>query len=99
MTDVNLAVELLSDAQNNAFDVAILVSADSDLAKPTEIVRSKFPGKKMVVAFPPGRASKHLRRVSSGYTSISHADIRNSQFPNKITNMGGYVLSRPLSWR
>ena len=40
MTDVNMAVELLSDAQDDEYDVAILVSADSDLAGPIEAVRS-----------------------------------------------------------
>ena len=34
MTDVNIAVELLSDATDNAFDTAIIMSGDSDLAAP-----------------------------------------------------------------
>ena len=31
MTDVNIAVELLCDAHADAFDTAILLSADGDL--------------------------------------------------------------------
>lgn len=34
MTDVNIAVELLTDAFQNRFDTAIIVSADSDLTSP-----------------------------------------------------------------
>ena len=36
MTDVNIAVELLCDAHNDAFDAAIIVSGDSDLTRPVE---------------------------------------------------------------
>jgi hypothetical protein len=31
MTDVNIAVELLTDAFQDSFDVALLISADGDL--------------------------------------------------------------------
>ena len=99
MTDVNMAVELLSDAQDDEYDVAILVSADSDLAGPIEAVRTRFPRKKVVVAFPPGRASKHLKRLLSAHTSISQVALRNSQFPVNVVKPDGYVLTRPPSWR
>ncbi len=33
--DVNMAVQLLSDAQSDAFDTAIVISADSDLTDAT----------------------------------------------------------------
>ena len=99
MTDVNLAVELLSDAQDNKYDVAILVSADSDLAGPIDAVLARFPSKKVVVAFPPDRVSKHLKRIASAHTSISQVTIRNSQFPHDVPKQDGYVLTRPPSWR
>lgn len=34
MTDVNIAVEMLSDAYANAYDAALLISGDSDLIPP-----------------------------------------------------------------
>ena len=39
MTDVNVAIELLGDAQDDVFDAAIIVSADSDLTTPASAVR------------------------------------------------------------
>ena len=36
MTDVNIAVQLLGDAQDKVFDTAIVISADSDLAGPVQ---------------------------------------------------------------
>lgn len=48
MTDVNIATELLSDAFADRFDVALLVSADSDLVAPVQKVRQLFPQKRVV---------------------------------------------------
>ena len=45
MTDVNIAMELLVDAQQDKFDTALLVSADSDLTGPILKVRNLFPNK------------------------------------------------------
>ena len=41
-TDVNMAVRLLEDAFDDRFDLAIVVSADSDLVAPIEAVRRRF---------------------------------------------------------
>ena len=40
MTDVNIATNLLVDAFQDCFDVALLVSADSDLIAPIRALRS-----------------------------------------------------------
>jgi len=57
MTDVNISVEVMADAFQNQFDIALVLSADSDLVGPIETVRRLFPTKRMVVAFPPKRTS------------------------------------------
>ena len=60
MTDVNIAVEMITDAFNDRFDTALLVSADSDLVSPIRRTKELFRGKRIVVLFPPGRSSKAL---------------------------------------
>ena len=52
LTDVNIAVEMVSDAFEDKFDTALLISAD-DLVAPVKKVRSLC--KRVIVAFPPGR--------------------------------------------
>jgi uncharacterized LabA/DUF88 family protein len=52
MTDVNIAVELMCDAFQDRLDMALLVSADSDLVGPVKAVRRLFPQKRVIVAFP-----------------------------------------------
>ena len=50
MTDVNIAVELLGDAQDDAFDTAIIISGDSDLTPPVRATLERYPGKRVIVA-------------------------------------------------
>ena len=98
MTDVNIAVELLSDAYDDKFDTALVVSADSDLARPITTIRERFPGKRVVVAFPPNRVSKLLRSVASASFTIGHGVLRNSQFPKQVISQDGNVFTRPPEW-
>ncbi len=98
MTDVNIAVELLADAYEDAFDDAILVSADSDLVAPINAVKRLFPHKRVVVAFPPARASKELKKVADAYFTIGRANLAASQFPDGVKRSDGFVLHRPANW-
>ena len=98
MTDVNIAVELLGDAQDDAFDTAIVISGDGDLASPVRTVRERYPGKRVVIAFPPARHSAGLRSVANGYFTIGRDACRDSQFPDQVTTADGYVLNRPHKW-
>ena len=95
MTDVNIATELLTDAFLGRFDTALLISADSDLKSPLTKVRSLFPSKRVVVAFPPNRCSDVLARNATASLHIGRAKIAASQLPEQVTKPDGYVLRRP----
>ena len=98
MTDVNIAVEMLGDAQDNAFDTAIIISADGDLAGPVRAVRERYPTKRVIVAFPPRRHSAGLRSVATAFFSIGRDAFRDSQLPDQVTTAAGYQVTRPQSW-
>ena len=99
MTDVNIAIQLLADAFEDAFDVALVISGDSDLTTPVRRIRQRFPGKRVIVAFPPRRHSSELKRWASGFVSIGEDKLRASQLPETLTKLDGFVLSRPMTWR
>jgi len=99
MTDVNIATELMSDAFQDAFDTALLVSADSDLVGPVQAVRRLFSRKRIVIAFPPSRHSNALKRAANAYTHIGRNVLSKSVFPDQITKLDGFVLRRPRRWR
>jgi uncharacterized LabA/DUF88 family protein len=99
MTDVNIAVEMMSDAYQDGFDVALLVSADSDLVGPVKAIQKLFSQKRVVPVFPPNRWSSALNTTASGSLQIERDMLAKSQFPDEVTKSDGYVLHRPAEWR
>jgi uncharacterized LabA/DUF88 family protein len=99
MTDVNIASEMLSNAYNDRFDTALLISADSDLVPPVSIIRRQFPKKRIVAAFPPKRFSSHLKSAVNATMIIGRRNLAKSQFQNVIESQDGYQLHRPIEWR
>ena len=67
-SDVNLATHLLHDAHRGKFEVAVIVSNDSDLLEPIKIVREGL-GLKVGILNPHKRPSRallpHIRRARS----------------------------------
>ena len=98
MTDVNISVEMLADAYEDLFDTAIVISADSDLSQPITTVRERFPGKRVIVAFPPDRFSHRLQTVATARLIIGRDKLRSSQLPENVVRQDGYLLTRPASW-
>jgi uncharacterized LabA/DUF88 family protein len=99
MTDVNIAVEILKDAYQDEFDVALLISADSDLVPPVKTVRELFSNKRVVVASPPGRYSIDLAESANKSFVISRRNIAKSLLPEEIEKAGGYILRCPSLWK
>lgn len=99
MTDVNIAVEIMRDSFMDHFDLALLISGDSDLCPPVDAVRLQFLRKRVVVAFPPRRHSRDLEIVSSSHFVIGRARFRDSQLPDQVVKPDGHVLRRPESWK
>lgn len=99
MTDVNIAVELMLDAFQDRFDVALLVTADSDLVGPIKAVKQLSKQKRVVVAFPPKRYSNALKQTANAYTNIGRNVLAKSVFPDRVVKPDSYVLVRPNEWR
>lgn len=99
MTDVNIATEILKDAYQDKFDVALLISADSDLVPPIKTVKELFSKKRIAIAFPPDRWSADLTNSADKSFVISRARIARSLFPEEVKKEDGYILRCPSSWK
>lgn len=99
MSDVNISVQMLSDAFRDRFDTAFLVSADSDLTGPVKAILQEFPAKRVVVVFPPARHSVALTKVASAYLTLGRANLDRSTFPPQVRRNDGFILHQPPSWR
>jgi uncharacterized LabA/DUF88 family protein len=98
MTDVNIASQLITDAFLDKYDIAILVSGDSDLVPPIKIVKELMPKKEIWVALPPSRESNDLKKVSDGIFKIGRKKLSDSQLPLIVTDKYGFELKKPNSW-
>ena len=99
MTDVNIACHLLTDAMDGRFDVALLMSGDSDLVPPVRVIRERWPNKRVIAIFPPNRKSDALRRTVHGQKWIAEADLRQSLLPTEVQVAQGKIVTRPANWR
>lgn len=79
MTDVNISVELMTDASQDLFDVALLISADNDWGGPVEAVQRLFPAKRVVVVFPSGRSSFAPIQTAKAVLHISHVELAKAE--------------------
>jgi uncharacterized LabA/DUF88 family protein len=98
MTDVQLGVELVSDAYQDRYDTALIVTGDIDFVPSIEKVKAEFPNKRVIIVFPPMRYADELRAAASGYLHIGESLLKESQLPNEIIKTGGYALKRPTEW-
>lgn len=95
-SDVNLASHLLLDAFTGKFDVAVLITNDSDLAEPVRIVRQ-------VVNLPVGIINPHqrhsvtLKQYATFMRRIRMNHLRQSQFPHVMIDTKG-SFHKPSTW-
>ena len=95
-SDVNLATELLVDGFKNKYDVAVLITNDSDLLSPIKVVKNEL--KKRVGIFnPQQKPSNVLRQEAIFFRGIRQSVLSRSQFPETLTDEIG-AFHKPNSW-
>lgn len=95
-SDVNLASHLLRDAYQDDFDVAVIVSNDSDLLEPIRIVKRELQ-RTVGILNPHARPSRVLLQHADFLKTIRGSALRRSQFPSKFRDRHGTV-TKPKSW-
>ena len=95
-SDVNLALHLLSDGYKNVYDVAVVVSNDSDLLLPIQFVKREL-GKKIGVLNPQKHPSKVLTASADFVKNIRKGVLSKSLFPTSLTDSQGR-FTKPATW-
>ncbi len=110
-TDVNLASHLIYDACNDEFDIAYVISNDTDFVEPIRMVKEDI-GKTIVVVAPhrslvdekkkrnrvPIPDTK-LERAASDVYYIKDSLFIDSQFSDEIRTNAGKIITKPRNWR
>lgn len=96
-SDVNLATHLVRDAFLNRFDVAVLLTNDSDLVEPINVVRQET-GKRVGLLVPVKYPTASLMAAASFYLRLRPGHLAQAQFANSLTLPDGQVIQRPPTW-
>lgn len=97
-TDVSLAVSMLEDGLNGLYDLALIVSADSDMTPAVRALKRLAPGVRVVAAMPPNRNSAGLAAACDAAIPLGIAKVRQSQLPETVVD-GSRPLTRPEHWK
>lgn len=98
-SDVNIAVTMITDALEDIYDAAVLISGDSDLTPVIETIKNHFPSKRILLFFPPKRFSTLLKSTCHAYCgTLNKTTISKSQFPETVLSNTGFHLKRPSHW-
>ena len=95
-SDVNLATELLVDGFNNDYEIAIIVSNDSDLLMPIQVV-TRTLGKPVGLLNPHKHPSVTLLPHVKFVKQIRAGVLSKCQFPTTLTDAQG-TFSKPIGW-
>ena len=95
-SDVNLAVHLLNDSWLNAYDCAVVVSNDSDIAEAMRLVKQHHTNRIIGLVTPGiGPSSKQLRAHAHFVRRIRPNALQNSQLPDPIPSTN---IRKPARW-
>ena len=98
-TDVAIACNMLHDAHLDRYDTAFLISGDTDLIPPIDIIKETFKAKRVIVAFPPNRQNDTVKEAASAWFVISRANLAQSQFNYSVkSDRYGESYVKPASW-
>jgi len=101
-TDVNIAIFMLDDAYQDLCDHFIIFSGDSDLVPAVNMVRLRFPNKKITVYVPsrnPVRgAAVEIRTAAHMHRTLPLILLSKAQFPDRLPDGAGGFIERPAAW-
>ena len=95
-TDVNIASHLINDGHNKKYDIAIIISNDSDLVEPVKIIIKEL-NLPVIVVSPFERNTIELKKIATSVRQIRKGVLEASQFSENLTDEVG-VFTKPVSW-
>lgn len=96
-TDVAIGVELVDDFHNDACDLAVLITNDSDLTPAIDKVVAQ--GHVVHVVSPQATVGRFLRKAASSSEAMPSTCLEDHQFPDHFTTASGATFDRPNAWK
>ena len=95
---------MISDCIHNVTDTVVLISADTDLIPPLELIKIDFPGVKIKVMFPPSNYSHDIiKTIQSWKSKVVLMKNSYKRFENAVMDdaviVGKKSYSIPSEWK
>ena len=97
-SDVNLASHLLNDAFRDRFDVALIMSQDTDLCEPLRMVKHDLNKIVGIVWSESNEPGKRHKKVSDFIRHANTSILSRSQFDDIVVGKGGMKIKKPDNW-
>jgi len=95
-SDVSLATYLLVDGFKKDYQMAVVISADSDLVEPIKLTINQL-GLPVGILHPYRTHSAELSQVATFYRPIRQRALKASQFPPILKDAKG-TITKPTTW-
>jgi len=96
-SDVNIAAHMINDGHNHVYEVAVILSNDSDLVEPVKIVRQELKLPVGILNPIPKHPSYELRKHATFVKPIRKGVLAASQFSDQLKdNVGSFY--KPAVW-
>jgi uncharacterized LabA/DUF88 family protein len=96
-SDVNIAAHIINDGHKRDYDVAVVLSNDSDLVEPIKIVRQELKLPVVVLNPIPAHPSHELQKYATFMKPIRKGVLSVSQFPEHMKDSIG-EFNKPPKW-
>lgn len=97
-SDVNLAVALLRDGYRRDFELAVVISNDSDLVEAVRLVRKELRLRVGILnPHPRRKRSITLSKVATFVREVDEQALQSSQFPSTLPDSNG-IITKPPGW-
>ena len=96
-SDVNIAAHIINDGYKGNYEVAVILSNDSDLVEPIKIVRQELKLPVIVLNPIPAHPSHELQKFATFMKPIRKKVLSASQFPIKMKDRTGN-FHKPPTW-
>jgi uncharacterized LabA/DUF88 family protein len=94
-SDVNLSVHMVYEACKNEYDVAVVLTNDTDMSEAFRIVSQELQKKIILIQPHRVKTAKKLRKYCFDVLRIEPEDLANNQMPDNI----GSKIKRPEKWK
>lgn len=95
-SDVNLATHMLCDGFRDHYDIAAVISNDTDLEEPLRVVKEEL-GKGVALLHPSKYPSGKLASFATTVRKIRAGALKQAQFAEELTDAVG-TFRKPATW-